>query len=119
MPNREYVQLSEADFELHKTLITNLAENSDHYLDLRARDICDVVKALVLLKLQCQRYEQGQKFCDKQLRVLAKRSALMMGNMNQKSRESIVDSFSKIDFYDNDLVQALKKYKLVKGSDKR
>ena len=51
--------------------------------------------------------------------MLAKRCALAMGAMSQRSRETVLLSFGKIDFYDNDLVQALKKYKLVKGQDKR
>ena len=58
-------------------------------------------------------------FTEKQLRLLAKRSALMMGAMSHRSREIIMETFAKVDFYDNDLVQGLKKYKLVKGSGKR
>ena len=34
-------------------------------------------------------------------------------------RESVRDSFAMVDFYDADLVQMLKKFKLVKGSDKK
>lgn len=50
---------------------------------------------------------------------MAKRSAFVMGEMDFKMRASVRDSFSMVDFYDADLVQMLKKYKLVKGSDKR
>lgn len=39
--------------------------------------------------------------------------------MNPTSREIVRDSFAMIDFYDAELVQMLKKYKLVKGADKR
>lgn len=30
-----------------------------------------------------------------------------------------MEAFAKVDFYDNDLVQGLKKYNLVKGSGKK
>lgn len=50
---------------------------------------------------------QGVKL-DADLRLLAKRSALALGNMNFKSREVIRDSFASIDFYDADLVLVLK-----------
>lgn len=43
----------------------------------------------------------------------------MLGDMDQRSKEVIRDSFAMIDFYDADLVQMLKKYKLVKGGDKK
>ena len=51
--------------------------------------------------------------------MLAKRSALALGSMNPKSREIVMETFEKVDFYDNDLVAGLKKYKLVKGSGRR
>ncbi len=56
---------------------------------------------------------QNQKWVEKELRVLAKQSAVAMGGMNQKSREVVRDCFALIDFYDADLVLMLKKYKLV------
>jgi sulfur relay (sulfurtransferase) DsrC/TusE family protein len=61
----------------------------------------------------------NEKWIEKELRILAKRSALMMGDMHLRSREVVRDSFAMIDFYDADLVQMLKKYKLVKGGDKK
>ena len=60
----------------------------------------------------------NEKWIEKELRILAKRSALMMGDMHLRSREVVRDSFAMIDFYDADLVQMLKKYKLVQGGDK-
>ena len=42
-----------------------------------------------------------------------------MGDMHLRSKEVVRDSFAMIDFYDADLVQMLKKYKLVKGGDKK
>ena len=56
---------------------------------------------------------QNQKWVEKELRLLAKQSAVAMGGMNQKSREVVRDCFALIDFYDTDLVLMLKKYKLV------
>lgn len=63
-------------------------------------------------------FEQN-KWLEKELRVLAKRAAFCLGDMNPTSREIVRDSFAMIDFYDAELVQMLKKYKLVKGADKR
>ena len=51
--------------------------------------------------------------------MLAKRTALALGSMSHRSREVAMETFAKVDFYDNDLVQSLKKYKLVRGSGKR
>jgi hypothetical protein len=39
--------------------------------------------------------------------------------MSLKSKEMIRDAYADVDFYDNDLTAALKKQKLVKGSDKK
>ena len=66
-----------------------------------------------------QLLNSNEKWIEKELRILAKRSALMMGDMHLRSREVVRDSFAMIDFYDADLVQMLKKYKLVKGGDKK
>ena len=51
--------------------------------------------------------------------MLAKRAAFCLGDMNKSSQEVVRDSFAMIDFYDAELVQMLKKYKLVKGGDKK
>ena len=63
--------------------------------------------------------ELYRSFLERQLRVLAKRTALSLGSMKQRSRESITEAFAKVDFYDNDLVISLKKYNLVKGSGRK
>lgn len=91
---------------------------SNDYLDLKGRDLCDVVKAVVNICLMTL-HEPNHSFSEKQLRVLAKRSALALGSMSHRSREIIMETFAKVDFYDNDLVAGLKKYKLVIGSGKR
>jgi hypothetical protein len=51
---------------------------------------------------------------DKELRLAAKRSALMLGAMNPKSRKIVVEEFEKIDFYDADFTDAMKRLKLIK-----
>ncbi len=84
-------------------------------MDLKPRDLCDVVRAVCNLHL-CN---PEDKSLEKELRILAKRSGFMLGDMDQRSKEVIRDSFAMIDFYDVDLVQMLKKYKLVKGADKK
>ena len=118
--DKTFEPLSHEEFELRRKLLKALRENTDEYSELKPRDLCDVTKAVVMLSLQTgQINDQAGKFCEKQLRVLAKRCALAMGAMSQRSRETVLLSFGKIDFYDNDLVQALKKYKLVKGQDKK
>ena len=47
---KEIGQLSAEDFDLRKSLISFLAENSDHYIDLKPRDLCDIAKLLALIK---------------------------------------------------------------------
>ena len=51
---------------------------------------------------------------DKELRLIAKRSALMLGAMNPKSRKIVVEEFEKIDFYDPDFTEAMKRLKIIK-----
>jgi hypothetical protein len=51
---------------------------------------------------------------DKELRIAAKSSALMLGAMNHKSRKIVVEEFEKIDFYDADFTDAMKRLKLIK-----
>ena len=51
---------------------------------------------------------------EKEMRLLAKRSALKMPSMQNRLRDIIYESFKRIDFYDADLVQEMKRYKLVK-----
>jgi len=84
-------------------------------MELKPRDLCDVVKSVCNLQL----HNSAEKWIEKELRVLAKRSAFMLGEMDPRSKEVIRDSFAMVDFYDTDLVQMLKKYKLVKGADRK
>ena len=115
-----YVPYNEEQFSLRKKLIDALQMSSNDYLDLKGRDLCDVVKSVVNIKVMTLYSPQlSQKWTDRQLRVLAKRSALALGSMSPKSRQVVMEAFEKVDFYDNDLVAALKKYKLVKGSGRR
>ena len=51
---------------------------------------------------------------EKELRLLAKRSALMLGTMNKKSQTIVVEHFEKIDFYDVDFTEAMKRLKMIK-----
>lgn len=51
---------------------------------------------------------------DKELRQLAKKSALMLTNMSKKSRDIVVDHFEMIDFYDKDFTEAMKRAKIIK-----
>lgn len=50
---------------------------------------------------------------EKELRMLAKRSALMLANMNPKNRSMVVSAFEKIDFYDKDFTDAMKALKII------
>jgi hypothetical protein len=108
-------EFSEDQLTIRKSLIKLMSQQSEIYTDLKPRDLCDVVRSLTNLQL----HNPTEKWIEKELRVLAKRSAFVMGDMDFKMRASVRDSFSMVDFYDADLVQMLKKYKLVKGSDKR
>ena len=89
---------------------------SDNYLELRHYDLTDVVKAVC--NLRASHAESRPKWLERELRTLSKSTALMMGGLKQSEREFVRDCFSLIDFYDVDLVQALKKFNLVKGSSK-
>lgn len=51
---------------------------------------------------------------EKELRYLAKRSALMLGAMNKKSQTICVDHFELVDFYDADFTDAMKRLKIIK-----
>ncbi len=51
---------------------------------------------------------------EKELRLLAKSSALMLGAMNKKSQNIVVDHFEMIDFYDVDFTDAMKRLKIIK-----
>ena len=118
--SRLYVPYTEEQFIIRKKLIEALQLASNDYLDLKGRDLCDVVKAVVNTRMMTLHLPQmSYGFTERQLRVLAKRTALALGSMSQRSREIVMESFSKVDFYDNDLVAGLLKYKLVKGSGKR
>jgi hypothetical protein len=58
--------------------------------------------------------DKTKTYCKKQLKILAKRSALKMPKMGLKSKEVIRDSYASIDLYDPDLTLALKKHNLLK-----
>ena len=49
--SRLYVPYSDEQFMLRKSLIEALQQESNDYLDLKGRDLCDVVKAVVNLRL--------------------------------------------------------------------
>jgi hypothetical protein len=46
--------------------------------------------------------------------MLTKKSALMLSNMNPRSRKIVVESFEMIDFYDADFTDAMKRLKIIK-----
>ncbi len=103
---------------MRRTLLKNLSDASNEYSDLKPRDLCDVVHSFCNLQSVSDGLEQN-KWLEKEMRVLAKRAAFCLGDMNPASKEIVRDSFAMVDFYDAELVQMLKKYKLVKGADKR
>ena len=71
---------TEEEFMLRRKLIEELQQASNDYLDLKGRDLCDVVKTVVNVQLMTMYSPQLSKsFTDKQLRVLAKRTALALG----------------------------------------
>ena len=84
---------------------------------LNPRDMSEIVAAMcklsVLAKKGTKKGSDAIRF-DKELRHLAKRSALMLAAMNKKSRDIVVDHFEMIDFYDADFTDAMKKLKLIK-----
>lgn len=49
--NGFFLPYSEAEYELRRQLIRELRLSSDDYLDLKGRDLCDVVKAVVNVRL--------------------------------------------------------------------
>jgi hypothetical protein len=103
--------------ELRKSLFMGLRKASEDYSLIAPRDLCDLVSCLTKIKYYIR--SDTPKWVDTELRSLSKQSAVAMGGMSEKGRTRVRDSFSMIDFYDVDLVNALKKFKLVKGSSKR
>jgi hypothetical protein len=51
---------------------------------------------------------------DKELRVLTKRAALVLPSMTPRSRLIVVNCFEKIDYYDADFIDAMKRLKIIK-----
>lgn len=98
-------------------------------MELAPRDLCDTIHALCNLgELNGWGQPNSQsgapnpvsnKWIEKELRILAKRAAFMLPQMDGRQRCQVRDSFASVDFYDADLVQVLKKLKLVKGKEKR
>ena len=81
----------------------NLSDASNEYSDLKPRDLCDVVHSVCNLQTMSSTAEQT-KWLEKELRVLAKRAAFCLGDMNPISKEIVRDSFAMVDFYDAELV---------------
>ena len=77
---RLYLPYNEEEFMLRRKLIEELQQASNDYLDLKGRDLCDVVKTVVNVRLMTMYSPQlSSSFTEKQLRVLAKRTALALG----------------------------------------
>ena len=89
---RLLIPYSEEQFSLRKKLIENLQDASDDYRALKGRDLCDVVKSIVNVRMMMlYSPELSASFTDRQLRVLAKRVALSLGTMSPKSREIVAE----------------------------
>lgn len=68
-----------------------MRQSSNDYLDLKGRDLCDVVKAIVNISLMTLHdHQHAHPFLEKQLRVLAKRTALALGSMKPRTREIVM-----------------------------
>ena len=65
-------------------MIKNLSAASNEYLDLKPRDLCDVVHSVCNLQMVSDSSENS-KWLEKELRVLAKRAAFSLGDMNKGS----------------------------------
>lgn len=84
------------------------------------RDLAEMVASMCFLNKWLHNEGQVQDLknlsCitfDKELRLLAKKSALMLSLMSKKSRDIVVDHFEMIDFYDPDFTDAMKKTKMI------
>ena len=85
------------------------------------RDLSEMVASMCFLKKWLHNEGQVQDLknlsCinfDKELRLLAKKSALMLSLMSKKSRDIVVDHFEMIDFYDPDFTEAMKRAKMIR-----
>ena len=76
-------QFDEAELQQRKSIIKFVSKQSDTYIDLRPRDLCDVVRAVCNLLL-CN-LNENNKWMLKELRVLAKRAAFLLGDMDRTS----------------------------------
>lgn len=119
MQNMQFVE----NLALYKDIVRVLKKISGEFnLYLSSRDVAELVEALVRLKFKINpNNDTDDKDKDKdkvinfekELRLLAKKSALELGNMNPKSRAMVVTNFEKIDFYDKDLTDAMKRLKML------
>lgn len=103
LPICQKVKLTADQFQVRRGLLKNLSDASNEYTDLKPRDLCDVVHSVCNLQSVSDSSEQT-KWLEKELRVLAKRAAFCLGDMNPGSREMVRDSFAMVDFYDAELV---------------
>ena len=106
------------DFEPVEKLLQSLKTVTSNYAQyLNPRDMSEVVAAVCKLSIQAKKASKKHsnpiKF-EKELRLLAKRSALMLAAMNKKSQDIVVDHFEQIDFYDADFTEAMKRLKMIK-----
>ena len=127
------------DFESIRKLLLTLKGMTNNYSEfLNPRDMAEIVAAVCKLyiiakpelkshqplkhstwdKKPKKQVEPKIKNADtinfeKELRLLAKRSALMLGAMNKKSQGIVVDHFELIDFYDADFTEAMKRLKII------
>jgi len=113
-----YLQDYLEDFEPVKRVLVQLKALTNTYTEhLNPRDMSEIVAAMcklsVISKKGTLKGSDAIRF-DKELRHLAKRSALMLAAMNKKSRDIVVDHFELIDFYDADFTEAMKRLKLIK-----
>jgi hypothetical protein len=92
-------------------LITGLKVATDEYAEIKPRDLADLVHGISNFYIASD--DKTKTFCKKQLKILAKRSALKMPKMSQKSREVVREAYSVIDLYDPDLTVAMKKHNLL------
>jgi hypothetical protein len=69
-----------------------LRKNTEDFDEIKPRDLVDLTLAVSNLTIS-SKDEKIRVFCDKQLKVLAKRCALKMGKMNKKSQEVVREAF--------------------------
>ena len=85
--------------------------SKDYGKNIKARDFAEIVQAVCTL----HKTFPEEKIYQREMTLIAQRTCIVMGKMNQLSREIVYAAFSSANYNDPDLKTTFKKYNLIKG----